>query len=220
MVWIWNGIWNPGAQPFEIQTNSCHFVKNHLKSGRKKQDFKCFRISNGRISDPHCFLSFDVNEQLMIKVQKLCKIKERARPYVQQNLVWLDQNNDLITVCAIFQPSLYQICKKQVGKIEFKKEKEIKKVAKKSIQDQLAKQQIKLSRGEICVANFIPLQMVWLSNYFVLKSGTWIFIAVKSASSLLALHASAVGSKKLGVTFNIELLSCRAVRNLLFLSWK
>ena len=60
MVWILNGIWNPEAQTFEIRTNGRHFVKNHLKTGpfeirpSKSPDFKCFRISNGRISDPHC----------------------------------------------------------------------------------------------------------------------------------------------------------------------
>ena len=40
MVWIWNGIWNPEAQPFEIWTNGCHFVKNHLKSRQKCPDFE------------------------------------------------------------------------------------------------------------------------------------------------------------------------------------
>ena len=30
MVWISNGIWNPEAEPFEIQTNGTNFVKNHL----------------------------------------------------------------------------------------------------------------------------------------------------------------------------------------------
>ena len=32
-------------------------------------------------------LSFDVNEQLMIMVQTTNKVKERARPYLQQRLV-------------------------------------------------------------------------------------------------------------------------------------
>ena len=32
-------------------------------------------------------LSFDVNEQLMLKVQKMRKVKERARWYVQRRLV-------------------------------------------------------------------------------------------------------------------------------------
>ena len=40
MVRIWNGILNPEAQPFEIRTNSRHFVKNHLKSGYKPLDFE------------------------------------------------------------------------------------------------------------------------------------------------------------------------------------
>ena len=31
MVQILNGIWDPEAQPFEIQTNGCHFVKNHFE---------------------------------------------------------------------------------------------------------------------------------------------------------------------------------------------
>ena len=59
MVWISNGIWNPEAQPFEIRTNGRHFVKNHLKTGpfeirpSKSPDFKCFRILNGQVSDPH-----------------------------------------------------------------------------------------------------------------------------------------------------------------------
>ena len=30
MVWISNGIWNPEAKPFEIQTNGTNFVKNYL----------------------------------------------------------------------------------------------------------------------------------------------------------------------------------------------
>ena len=38
MVWIMNGIWNPEAQPFEIQTDGLHFVINHLKSGQKHPD--------------------------------------------------------------------------------------------------------------------------------------------------------------------------------------
>ena len=40
MVWILNGIQNPEAQPFEIQTNDCHLVQNHLKSGQKGLDIK------------------------------------------------------------------------------------------------------------------------------------------------------------------------------------
>ena len=32
MVWILNRIWNLESWPFEIWTNGCHFVKNHLKS--------------------------------------------------------------------------------------------------------------------------------------------------------------------------------------------
>ena len=39
MVQISNGICNQEAQPFEIQTNGCHFVKKHLKSGQKCPDF-------------------------------------------------------------------------------------------------------------------------------------------------------------------------------------
>ena len=34
MVRISNGIWNREAQPLEIRTNGCHFVKNYLKSGK------------------------------------------------------------------------------------------------------------------------------------------------------------------------------------------
>ena len=40
MVRILNGIWNLEAQPFEIQTNGCHFVKHHLKSRQKCPDFE------------------------------------------------------------------------------------------------------------------------------------------------------------------------------------
>ena len=40
MAQILNGIWDPEAQLFEIQTNGCHFVKKHLKSGQKRQYFK------------------------------------------------------------------------------------------------------------------------------------------------------------------------------------
>ena len=29
---------NREAQPFEIHTNGCHFVKNHLKFGQKRPD--------------------------------------------------------------------------------------------------------------------------------------------------------------------------------------
>ena len=41
-----NGIWNPKARPFEIQTNVCHFVKSQLKSGQKHPGFKwsCFQM--------------------------------------------------------------------------------------------------------------------------------------------------------------------------------
>ena len=36
---IWSGIWNQEAQPFEIQTNGCHFVKKTcLRSGQKSTD--------------------------------------------------------------------------------------------------------------------------------------------------------------------------------------
>ena len=34
MVWLLNGIWSTKAQPYEIQTNGRHFVKNYLKSGQ------------------------------------------------------------------------------------------------------------------------------------------------------------------------------------------
>ena len=40
MIDLMNGVWNPEAQPFKIQTNGCHLVKNHLKSGQKSQNFK------------------------------------------------------------------------------------------------------------------------------------------------------------------------------------
>ena len=40
MVWISNGILNPKAQLFKIQTNGCHYAKNHLKSGQKCLDFE------------------------------------------------------------------------------------------------------------------------------------------------------------------------------------
>ena len=40
MVQIFNGIWNLVSQPFEIQTNGHHFVRNHLKSGQKHSDFE------------------------------------------------------------------------------------------------------------------------------------------------------------------------------------
>ena len=40
MVWISNGIWNPEAQTFKIQTNGRHFVTNHLKSGQESLDFE------------------------------------------------------------------------------------------------------------------------------------------------------------------------------------
>ena len=40
MVRILNGIQNPEAQPFEIWTNGCHFVKKHLKCGQKCLDFE------------------------------------------------------------------------------------------------------------------------------------------------------------------------------------
>ena len=79
MVQIFNGIWNPEAQLFEIRTNGYHFFRNHLKYGRIRPDFEwsflivgtiaiakvqpfeiwpsksldsnCFPISNGWISD-------------------------------------------------------------------------------------------------------------------------------------------------------------------------
>ena len=80
MVWFLNGILNIKAQTFEICTNGCHFVKNHLKPRQKRPDFekssfrivgtiaiakaqpfeilpskspdfKCFQILNGQISD-------------------------------------------------------------------------------------------------------------------------------------------------------------------------
>ena len=88
MVQISNGIWNPEAQLFEIQTNGRHFVKTFWNLDKniqilngpvfemigtialakpqpfekgsleiwplKSLNFKCFRTSNGRISDPHC----------------------------------------------------------------------------------------------------------------------------------------------------------------------
>ena len=80
MVWILNGIWNPGAWPFEIKTNSSHFVKKMSEPQivcfwmvgtiavakaqpfenktwnpiLKKYGFQIFQISSGRISDPHC----------------------------------------------------------------------------------------------------------------------------------------------------------------------
>ena len=44
MVRILDGIWNLEAQPFEIQMNGHHFVKNHLKSGQKCQDFGWFGL--------------------------------------------------------------------------------------------------------------------------------------------------------------------------------
>ena len=40
IVWILNWIWNLEGQPFEMWTNGCHFVKNHLKSRQKRTDFK------------------------------------------------------------------------------------------------------------------------------------------------------------------------------------
>ena len=40
MVQISNLIWNSKAQPFEIRTNGCHFIKNHLKSRQKHIDFE------------------------------------------------------------------------------------------------------------------------------------------------------------------------------------
>ena len=46
MVWILKGIWNPEAQPFEIRTNGCHLVKNHLKSGKTSR-FWTVLFSNG-----------------------------------------------------------------------------------------------------------------------------------------------------------------------------
>ena len=79
-----NGIWNPKAQQYKIQTNGRYFVKNHLKSGQniwimvwfsndwakawtfkiwpsKSLYFKCLGISNFRILDPFfssiCFIA-------------------------------------------------------------------------------------------------------------------------------------------------------------------
>ena len=41
MVWIPKGIWNLEAQPFEIQTNGLHFVRQkHLKFGQKCPDLE------------------------------------------------------------------------------------------------------------------------------------------------------------------------------------
>ena len=40
MILILNGILNLERHPFEIQTNSCHFVKKHLKSRQKHLDFE------------------------------------------------------------------------------------------------------------------------------------------------------------------------------------
>ena len=40
MVRILNAIQNLEAQPFEIQTNGCHLIKTHLKSGQKSPDFE------------------------------------------------------------------------------------------------------------------------------------------------------------------------------------
>ena len=40
MVWILNGILNTEAQPIEVWTNGCQFVKNHLKSGQKCTNFE------------------------------------------------------------------------------------------------------------------------------------------------------------------------------------
>ena len=42
MVQFSNGIWNPGAWPFDIPTNGHHSVKNHLNSRQKRPDFKWF----------------------------------------------------------------------------------------------------------------------------------------------------------------------------------
>ena len=49
MVRILNGIWNLESQPFEIRTNGCHFVRNHLKSRQKVwilnySVFECLRL--------------------------------------------------------------------------------------------------------------------------------------------------------------------------------
>ena len=44
MVWVWNRIWNPEAQPFEIRKNGQHFFKNYLKSGQKHLDFEWFGL--------------------------------------------------------------------------------------------------------------------------------------------------------------------------------
>ena len=51
-------------------------------------------------------LSFDDNEQLMIMVQKMHKVKERARPHLQRhllNVTWPDKwyhNNYIMTICS------------------------------------------------------------------------------------------------------------------------
>ena len=47
VVQILNGICNPEAQPFQFQTNGCHFVKSHFKSRHKCQDFELSCFSNG-----------------------------------------------------------------------------------------------------------------------------------------------------------------------------
>ena len=45
----------------------------------------------------HNIISFDVNEQLMIKVQKTHKVKVRARPYIQRHLVNVTRPDILAT---------------------------------------------------------------------------------------------------------------------------
>ena len=40
MIQIFNGIWNPEVQPFEIRTNGLHYGKNHWKWGQKCPDFE------------------------------------------------------------------------------------------------------------------------------------------------------------------------------------
>ena len=70
----------PEAQHFEIRTNGRHFVKNHMKSGHKRPDFKwsshCLsppicklglqkvQISNvSGFSEPHCIVCLDTRKE-------------------------------------------------------------------------------------------------------------------------------------------------------------
>ena len=66
-------------KPFEIWTNSLEYeCPYHLKTGpfeirpSKSQDFKCFWISNGRISDPY-FISIGHNKSVGKGLQK-CRL--------------------------------------------------------------------------------------------------------------------------------------------------